>query len=279
MKKVNKNLDANVVNDFGQEWKSYDQSNLKENELKQNFNQYFSIFPNEELTKDKVGFDLGCGSGRWAKQIAPKVKILNCIDPSKEAIKVAKKNLKNFNNINFFDNENYDNVLNENSQDFGYCLGVLHHTTQTNKGLNFCNKILKKNAPFLIYLYYSFDNRPLYYRLIWKISDLLRKIISKLPFKIKKIVTDIIASIVYLPLAKFSFLLDKININNHNIPLSDYKNKSFYTMRTDSLDRFGTKLEKRYSKLEIEKMLKANGFKNIIFSKKMPFWVATCRKI
>ena len=50
-------------------------------------------------------------------------------------------------------------------------------------------------------------------------------------------------------------------------------------MRTDSLDRFGTKLEKRYSKLEIEKMLKANGFKNIIFSKKMPFWVATCRKI
>ena len=130
MKKVNKNLDANVVNDFGQEWKCYDKSNLKENELKQNFNQYFSIFPNEELTKDKVGFDLGCGSGRWAKQIAPKVKILNCIDPSKEAIKVAKKNLKNFNNINFFDNENYDNVLNENSQDFGYCLGVLHHTTQ-----------------------------------------------------------------------------------------------------------------------------------------------------
>jgi len=279
MKKINKDLDKNVISDFGNEWKSYDQSDIEENELKQNFNQYFSIFPNEELTKDKEGFDLGCGSGRWAKQIASKVKTLNCIDPSKDAINVAKKNLKNFDNINFFDEENYDKVLGYNSQDFGYCLGVLHHTSQTREGLKFCNKILKKNAPFLIYLYYSFDNRPFYYKLIWKFSDLLRKIISKLPFKIKKIITDFIAMIVYFPLARFAFFLNKFHINNHNFPLSDYKNKSFYTMRTDSLDRFGTKLEKRYSKLEIEKLLKESGFTNIIFSEKMPFWVATCRKI
>ena len=279
MKKINKDLDKNVISDFGNEWKSYDQSDVEENELKQNFNQYFSIFPNEELTKDKEGFDLGCGSGRWAKQIASKVKTLNCIDPSKDAINVAKKNLKNFDNINFFDEENYDKVLGYNSQDFGYCLGVLHHTSQTREGLKFCNKILKKNAPFLIYLYYSFDNRPFYYKLIWKFSNLLRKIISKLPFKIKKIITDFIAMIVYFPLARFAFFLNKIHINIHNFPLSDYKNKSFYTMRTDSLDRFGTKLEKRYTKLEIEKLLKESGFTNIIFSEKMPFWVATCRKI
>ena len=279
MKKINKDLDKNVISDFGNEWKSYDQSDVEENELKQNFNQYFSIFPNEELTKDKEGFDLGCGSGRWAKQIASKVKTLNCIDPSKDAINVAKKNLKNFDNIIFFDEENYDKVLRDNSQDFGYCLGVLHHTSQTREGLKFCNKILKKNAPFLIYLYYSFDNRPFYYKLIWKCSDLLRKIISKLPFRIKKIITDFIAMIVYLPLARLAFFLNKFQINNHNFPLSDYKNKSFYTMRTDSLDRFGTKLEKRYTKLEIEKLLKESGFTNIIFSEKMPFWVATCRKI
>ena len=37
---------------------------------------------------------MGCGSGRWAKFIAPKVKILNCIDPSFKALKVAKIILK-----------------------------------------------------------------------------------------------------------------------------------------------------------------------------------------
>ena len=34
---------------------------------------------------------MGCGSGRWANFIAPKVKILNCIEPSKQALDVAKK--------------------------------------------------------------------------------------------------------------------------------------------------------------------------------------------
>ena len=63
-----------------------------------------------------------------------------------------------------------------------------------------------------------------------------------------------------------------------NFPLSDYKNKSFYFMATDSLDRFGTKLEKRFTKQEIEKMLKNAGFKNIRFSNNTPYWVAIAWK-
>ena len=50
-----------------------DQSNLKENELKQNFNQYFSIFPNEELTKD-IGFDLGCGREDGLNKLLQRLK-------------------------------------------------------------------------------------------------------------------------------------------------------------------------------------------------------------
>jgi hypothetical protein len=42
-------------------------------------------------------------------------------------------------------------------------------------------------------------------------------------------------------------------------------------MRTDSLDRFGTKLENRYSQVEIKEMLEKSGFKDIKFSDRMPF--------
>ena len=70
-------LHNNVIKDFGREWSSFDQSNLSDKELINNFNQYFSVFPLQELDSNKVGFDLGCGSGRWAKLIAPKVKRLN----------------------------------------------------------------------------------------------------------------------------------------------------------------------------------------------------------
>ncbi len=271
-------LNNKVISDFGKEWNSFDQSILNNTELTNNFNQYFSIFPLQELDNSKEGFDLGCGSGRWAKLIAPKIKKLNCIEPSIDAINIAKKNLKNFSNITYLNSDFQNTKIKENSQDFGYCLGVLHHTTDIEKGLNFCNKILKKNAPFLIYLYYSLDNRPFYYKIIWQLSNFLRFIISKLPFVLKKFLTNLIAIFIYFPFVTIVKILDKLRINTNNFPLSYYKDKSFYTMRTDSLDRFGTKLENRYSKIEITKMLENSGFKEIEFSNRMPFWVAVCRK-
>ena len=278
MKHNIKNLDKSVINDFGHEWSEFDQSKIEYTELKKLFNQYFNIFPKKILNKKVTGFDLGCGSGRWAKFIAPKVKKLNCIDPSKLAIHVAKKNLKKFKNISFYNSTVKKNLLEDNSQDFGYCLGVLHHTSETIKGLNFCYRILKKNSPFLIYLYYNFDNRSIMYKFIWKISDILRFFISSVPFFLKKVITDFIALLLYWPLARFSLVLEFFGLSSHNFPLSFYKSESFYTMRTDSLDRFGTKLEKRFSKQEIIELLSSAGFKDIKFSKKMPFWVAICKK-
>ena len=267
-----------MVKDFGNEWKRFDQSIVKKSELKNIFDQYFNIFPLKELNKNLVGFDLGCGSGRWAKFIAPKVKKLNCIDPSVEAISVAKKNLINFKNINYINSEVNKKILIKNSQDFGYCLGVLHHIPDTLNGIKICSMMLKKNAPFLIYLYYKFDNRNFLFKLFWKISDFLRLLICFLPFNIKKLFTDFFALLIYYPLAKLSYVIDKFGIKTSSMPLSFYKNKSFYTMRTDSLDRFGTKLEKRFTKSEIENLLSMSGFKDIKFSEKAPFWVATCRK-
>ena len=276
----NKNkLEEKVIKDFGNEWNEFNQSGLKTEELESNFLQYFNIFPLNELDPSKTGFDLGCGSGRWAKLIAPKVKTLNCIDPSQKALEVAKLNLQNFNNINFIEKQISEIEINSNTQDFGYCLGVLHHTNQLNLGLKFCNRVLKKNSPFLIYLYYDLENRPLYYKLLWKFSNFLRKIISLLPFKFKKIITDVIAILVYFPCARISLLFNLMGFNVFNIPLSDYKNKSLYTMRTDALDRFGTKLERRFSKKDIKELLLNNGFKEVVFSSNMPYWVAFCRKV
>jgi len=267
-----------VVKDFGNEWKRFDQSTLKKSELRNMFDQYFNIFPLTELNKSLVGFDLGCGSGRWAKFIAPKVKKLNCIDPSFDAINVAKKNLANLKNVTYINSEVNSKILVNNSQDFGYCLGVLHHIPDTLNGIKICSKLLKQNAPFLIYLYYKFDNRNFLFKSLWKISDFLRLLICLLPFSIKRLFTDLLALLVYYPLARLSYVIDKFRISTSSIPLSFYKNKSFYTMRTDSLDRFGTKLEKRFTRSEIENFLSLSGFKDIKFSEKAPFWVATCRK-
>jgi hypothetical protein len=49
-------------------------------------------------------------------------------------------------------------------------------------------------------------------------------------------------------------------------------------MRTDAYDRFCTPLEKRFSRPQIEGMLKDCGFEDIRFSPEMPFWCAVALK-
>jgi SAM-dependent methyltransferase len=147
-----KDLDKQVITDFGSEWKPFNQSYLFKNGLKDSFMEYFLFFPLDQIDNTKEVFDMGCGSGRWARFMANKCKILNCIEPS-QAIEVAKENVKSFSNINFFNQTADICTLSNNTQNFGYCLGVLHHTTRTIQGLQRCYDILKPNSPFLLYMY------------------------------------------------------------------------------------------------------------------------------
>jgi len=268
-----KNQDKNTVDGFGVEWSRFDQSDLPSAEQQLLFDEYFSVFPWKDISKESTGFDLGCGTGRWAKSVAPKVKKLICIDPS-SALDIAKKNLSNFDNC-VFDSATVDEMpMQDNSMDFGYSLGVLHHVPDTALGIKQCVKKLKIGAPLLLYLYYRFDNRPWWFRLIWFVTDLLRRIVSKMPYKLRYVSSQIISIIIYLPLARFALFLEKLNFNVSNFPLSSYKNLSFYTMRTDALDRFGTRLEQRFTRKEIKNMMRNAGLENIEFSNSKPFWVA-----
>ena len=67
-------------------------------------------------------------------------------------------------------------------------------------------------------------------------------------------------------------MLAKLNVNTNKLPLSFYKDHSFYTMRTDARDRFGTPLEQRFSKNFINDVLLRNNFTDINFSNFQPFY-------
>ena len=140
------------------------------------------------------------------------------------------------------------------------------------------SKKLKPGAPFLIYLYYAFDNRPAWFKFIWKITDLIRRIISNLPRNIKHIICEIISLFVYFPIVKIGKILKYLNLLPDNWPLTYYFDLSFYVLRTDALDRFGTKFEKRYTKEQINEMLLKSGFYNIKFSSSQPYWCAVAFK-
>jgi hypothetical protein len=86
-------------------------------------------------------------------------------------------------------------------------------------------------------------------------------------------VSAFIAAVVYFPLARAAWILERLGFKVDSMPLSSYRNRSFYTMRTDSLDRFGTRLEQRFSAKQIREMMADSGLERISFSDEV-FWCA-----
>jgi SAM-dependent methyltransferase len=164
--------------------------------------------------------------------------------------------------------------LPDGSQDFGYSLGVLHHIPDTAKALSDCVRKLKPGVPFLLYLYYALDGRPGWFRALWRASDLARQAVARLPFPVRKAVTTAAAAGVYWPLGRLARAGEKAGRDVTHWPLSAYRSLSFYTMRTDALDRFGTRLEQRFTRADIERMMTAAGLTEIRFSESEPYWVA-----
>lgn len=271
------NVDEATVEGFGDEWATFDyRAETREalRELEDCFNLYFGVFPWRALPEGAKGFDAGCGSGRWARFVAPRVGRLHCVDASPQALAVAKRNLREQANCEFHCASVSELPFDDATMDFGYSLGVLHHIPDTLDGLRACVRKLRPGAPFLLYLYYSLDNRPRLFRALWKGSDLARRGIARLPFPLRYGITQVIAGTVYLPLARGARMLESVGMNVEDIPLSAYRHRSFYVMRTDALDRFGTKLERRFTRREMDELMRSAGLTDIRFDESGAFWTA-----
>ena len=274
---VGVNSDSLTIESFGDEWEIF--NSFSEKEIDNAGHQYFDIVEKSVLNKDTVVLDAGCGSGRWSRFIAPKVHQIEAIDPSK-SIFFAKKNNIDIKNIRFT-HAGIENIPFENeSFDFIFCLGVLHHIPNTKEALSELFKKLKIGGSILIYLYYSLDNKSVFYNFLFKPINFLRILISKSPKIIKFLICDFIAVFIYIPLKFLSRLLKFFFKNDFykKVPLYYYHDKSFNIIRNDSLDRFGTPLEKRFSKNEIKEMLIKIGAKEIVFSANEPYWHVICKK-
>jgi SAM-dependent methyltransferase len=269
-----RNVDRATVEGFGEEWRQFDQSQLGDDEARELFDRYFGLF---EFNADAEGFDLGCGSGRWARLVAPRVRLLHCIDPS-DALEVARRNLSEHPNIRLHRAAANRLPMADGSQDFGYALGVLHHIPDAQQALNEAVRKLKPGGQMLVYIYYAMENRGAAYRALWRASDVVRKAVSRLPFAARRVSSDIAAVLVYWPLARISLLVERFGGNSSKIPLSAYRSNSFYTLRTDALDRFGTRLEQRFTRAEIERLMLHAGLEDIRFSDRVPYWVAIGRR-
>jgi ubiquinone/menaquinone biosynthesis C-methylase UbiE len=270
-------VDEKVVESFGEEWKKF--NSFDEAEIDKIGKQYFDILPNSIYSSNVTVLDVGCGTGRWTKYLAGKVGLIDAVDPS-EAIFAADKFLNDCPNVRLTKATSESLPFADNTYDMVMSIGVLHHIPDTKKAMMDCVSKVKRGGYFYTYLYYSLDNRGKLFKAIFWASNLLRRFISTLPTGPKKFTCDILAVVIYMPFVLMARFLHAIGLKKaaSRLPLSIYRDKSFFIIRNDALDRFGTSLEQRFSKQQIYEMMSQCGLTEIQFSDMEPYWHAIGKK-
>jgi SAM-dependent methyltransferase len=281
--KRDENLDQGVIDAFGHEWATFDYGETDTSAaLDDQFRAYCTPLDlNQFDPKKSIAGDFGAGSGRWASRLIPHFSLVYALEPSDGASTVLKKKFSGEAKIEVLQETVGANSIPLESLDLAMSLGVLHHIPNTSMAIKDVSLKIKPGGMFLCYLYYNLENKPTFYKLIFKAVNALRQVISLLPQRIKRIVCSSLAGIIYWPLARFSKLINKIGINTSNIPLHHYADMPFVMLANDALDRFGTSLEQRFSKAEITEMLRLANFdiSTLKFSDVEPFWTFSVKKL
>lgn len=272
------NIDHVTVDSFGDEWQAF--HGFDEAELTRLGDEYFDIITPDMVNASTTVLEVGCGSGRFLKYLSNKAGYLVGVDPS-HAVFASDNLLGKEEKVTLVKASANDLPFADESFDFVYSIGVLHHIPDTFRAMQACVDKVKKGGYFFTYLYYNLDNRGLLFRTVFNASTLIRKAVSKLPGRPKRFVCDILAIALYMPFVGCSRLLKRAGINEKirsKIPLYGYENKSFYIIRNDALDRFGTPLEQRFTRAEIRQMMERAGLESIVFSNNIPYWHAVGKK-
>jgi SAM-dependent methyltransferase len=276
------NLDQGVIDSFGQEWSVFDYTGASASSaLDAEFKAYCSpINLNDFDPMQSVAADFGAGSGRWTIRLLKHFSLVYALEPSDLAVQVLERKFDKEDGVVILHESVGSNSIPNNNLDFAMCLGVLHHIPNTSLAIKEISRKIKSGGTFHCYLYYKLDDKPLLYRGLFMVSTPIRWLVSRLPYILRRLITQAIAILVYLPLARTAKLFDVKGKDVSNFPLHHYAHMPLVMLKNDALDRFGTRLEQRFSKIEIVEMLAEANFdvSTVKFSEEEPFWTFSVKK-
>ena len=272
------NINKDVVDAFGEEWLKF--QHYTDEDIRSLAIMYFDILTDDIINKNTYALDIGCGTGRWTKYLSNRIGFIEAIDPS-NAVLAADHLLSDVKNVRIARGSVETIPFDDETFDFAMSIGVLHHIPDTRQAMIDCVKKIKRGGHFYCYLYYNLDNKGFVFKTLFRISDLFRKVVSRMPAGLKRFSCDVMAVFFYMPFVLTARLFNLIGLKKiaKKIPLSDYANKSFFIIRNDKLDRFGTKLEQRFSRIQVEELMRSSGLDNIVISPASPYYHAVGKKI
>lgn len=207
--------------------------------------------------------EIGCGSGSDLEVFLKikKIKSITAIDLGQHVKKLSKiyKDKKNI----FIERGNALSLKFKNNEfDVIYSFGVFHHTVNPKKCISEAKRVLKENGKLFLYLYSSHED------LIFKrVGILCEKIIMKLfnfiPYMLQHFICILLSPICWFIFSLPSFFLRIIGLNNFSKKIPFYFATHPFSLIYDLKDRLMSPINHRYSKIEIQEILKSLKFSQI----------------
>jgi len=259
-----------VIAGFDDEWDRFREVGTADQS--QVFDLYFDLVPTTWFAPGLTVLDAGSGAGRWAYEVSQRGPRVIALDLGR-SIEVTRANTSP-ERVACVQADLRALPLAADAVDWAYSLGVLHHTEAPEVGLANLVASVRPDGLVLLYLYYALDQRGPLFRGVFLAVDLARRVISRQPRAAARTIATVIAAWIYWPLARGGAVLERAGAPGlaAKLPLSFYRHLSFATMRNDSLDRFGTRLERRFTRAQTQELMRGAGLVEVCISDSPPYW-------
>jgi len=239
------------VDSFSFEWNKHRTTQLdsanKNLESEKRFSQSID-FPLDNL-KDKLVLDAGCGMGRFAEIVLKYSGTVVGIDLSL-AVEAAFKNMGFHKNAHFIQADIFNLPFKQETFNFIYSFGALHHTPDCRMAFKQLPPLLKKGGKLSISVYSSYNKAIVYSSNFWRL------ITTRLPKRLVYYFSFISVVLYYL----------------YRIPIIGHIGKAIFVIPMwsdwrwrvlDTFDWYSPKYQSKHTHWEVFGWFKENGLRDI----------------
>lgn len=147
--------------------------------------------------------------------------------------------------------------------DFGYSFGVLHHTTDPERGLGEMVRVQRSGAAIVLYLYEDHGDNP------WKAVPLrlvtaVRSVTTRLRPRVLSAICYLLSPLIVLTFSIPARILSRFGPTRALADQMPFNfGTSLFSVHGDLLDRFGAPIEVRYSREDVITLLRSCGLTDI----------------
>jgi SAM-dependent methyltransferase len=206
--------------------------------------------------------DVGAGSGRHSRVAALLGARVVAVDAG-AAIDVARANLPA--DVLTIQADAERLPLAERSFDLVMSIGVLHHLPDTERALAGLVRYVKPGGRLHVYLYWV--PALAWHRAVLRAVTAVRRVTVKLPHRVLHALCYPLAAALWVGVVMPSKLLGQNALTRRllrYIPLQTYVNYPFGVLVNDQFDRFSAPLERRFTKTEVEAMMRRAGLVDVV---------------